>query len=339
MEGACPEIMKRLEETNLEHTVGYGFDQYTESAKKKILEACGLEEGLVFFLVGGTQTNSTILDCILRQWEGVIAPATAHIAQHEAGAVEASGHKVMTLEPHDGKIWAADVENYITEFYKDDSYEHMVAPGAVYISQPTEFGTLYTLEEMKALSEVCRSHDVRLYVDGARLGYALAAENNDLFLEDIASLADAFYIGGTKCGALFGEAVVIPDPDLVHPFLPRIKRHGALLAKGRILGVQFDTLFTDGLYVKMASRAVRLALQIKEAFSEVGYEPYIDSPTNQQFFKLPNEVADRLRSSISFENWGPRGEKETVVRFVTSWATTPEDVDTLCACISQLSSL
>lgn len=327
MEGAHPDVMRRLLETNLEQTVGYGSDPYTQRAKDLIRKACGVPEAGVHFLVGGTQTNSTVIDGLLRQHEGVIAAETAHINVHESGAIEATGHKVLTLPQHNGKLEAEEVEKYITDFYRDETYEHMVAPGMVYISHPTELGTLYSLDELEKLSAVCRRANILLYMDGARLGYGLAAENTEVTLTDIARLCDVFYIGGTKVGALFGEAVVAPDPKRLPHFFPLIKQHGALLAKGRLLGIQFETLFTDHLYERMGKHAVRLALKLKEAFKSKGYKLQLDSPTNQQFVCLPNETIDRLLQHATFELWGPRGEKETVVRFVTSWATREEDVD------------
>lgn len=327
MEGAHPDVMRRLLETNLEQTVGYGSDPYTQRAKDLIRKACGVPEAGVHFLVGGTQTNSTVIDGLLRQHEGVIAAETAHINVHESGAIEATGHKVLTLPQHNGKLEAEEVEKYITDFYRDETYEHMVAPGMVYISHPTELGTLYSLDELEKLSAVCRRANISLYMDGARLGYGLAAENTEVTLTDIARLCDVFYIGGTKVGALFGEAVVAPDPKRLPHFFPLIKQHGALLAKGRLLGIQFETLFTDHLYECMGKHAVRLALKLKEAFKSKGYKLQLDSPTNQQFVCLPNETIDRLLQHATFELWGPRGEKETVVRFVTSWATREEDVD------------
>ena len=327
MEGANPDVMRRLLETNLEQTVGYGSDPYTQRAKDLIRKACGVPEAGVHFLVGGTQTNSTVIDGLLRQHEGVIAAETAHINVHESGAIEATGHKVLTLPQHNGKLEAEEVEKYITDFYRDETYEHMVAPGMVYISHPTELGTLYSLDELEKLSAVCRRANIPLYMDGARLGYGLAAENTEVTLTDIARLCDVFYIGGTKVGALFGEAVVAPDPKRLPHFFPLIKQHGALLAKGRLLGIQFETLFTDHLYERMGKHAVRLALKLKEAFKSKGYKLQLDSPTNQQFVCLPNETIDRLLQHATFELWGPRGEKETVVRFVTSWATREEDVD------------
>lgn len=334
MEGAHPEVMRRLMETNLEQTPGYGTDGYTLRAKKLIAEACGMPQARVYFLVGGTQTNATVIDGLLARHEGVLAAETGHINVHEAGAVEASGHKVLALPQHEGKVEAEAVKNYIETFYRDETYEHMVAPGMLYISHPTEYGTLYTLEELEALSRVCREAQIPLYLDGARLGYALAADGTDVTLPDIARLCDVFYIGGTKVGALFGEAVVITRPEWLKHFFPLVKQHGALLAKGRMLGVQFETLFTDRLYQRMGRHAIEMAMKLKEAFRRKGYKMYIDSPTNQQFVCMPNQEIDRLMKVATFELWGPRGEQETVVRFVTSWATREEDVDLLIASLS-----
>lgn len=329
MEGAHPEVMRRLMETNLEQTPGYGNDRYTGNAKKLILEACGLdgETGKVFLLVGGTQTNATVIDGLLARHEGVLSADTAHINVHEAGAIESTGHKVLALPSYDGKVKAADIEKYIKDFYADESHMHMVTPGMLYISHPTELGTLYSLRELEAISRACRKAGIPLYLDGARLGYGLAADGTDVTLKDVARLCDVFYIGGTKIGTLFGEAVVVTRPDLLRNFTPLVKQHGALLAKGRLLGVQFETLFTDGLYMEISRHAVNMAMKLKKAFTDNGYRLFIDSPTNQQFVYLPNEEIDRLRKIASFELWGPRKDKETPVRFVTNWATREEDVN------------
>ena len=329
--GAHEEVMDALVRTNMEHTVGYGNDDYTAEARDMIREAVGAPDAEVMFLVGGTQTNATAIDGILRRHEGVLAAASGHIAVHESGAIEASGHKVLTLPERDGKVCSEDVEKFIKEFYADETYQHMVTPGMLYISQPTEFGTIYSLEELKALSAVCHRHNIPLYIDGARMAYGLKAEGADFTLRDIARLADVFYIGGTKCGTLFGEALVVTNREFLKNLFPLVKQHGALLAKGRLLGVQFGALFRDGLYERIGEEAVRLALKIREAFRKAGYKVVIESPTNQQFFQLPNDVIGRLRESISFDYWGPRGERESVVRFVTSWSTTEQDVEMLIA--------
>ena len=329
MEGAHPEVMRRLMKTNLEHTVGYGEDPYSAHARQLIREACQAPEALVQFLIGGTQTNATVIDALLLRHQGVLAAETAHINVHESGAVEHSGHKVLTLPSHGGKVAPDEVELYITTFYSDDTYPHMVAPGMLYITQPTELGSIYSLAELESLSDICHRHHIPLYLDGARLGYGLMAEGADFTLADIARLCDVFYIGGTKVGALFGEAVVAPHPERLPYFFELVKQHGALLAKGRLQGIQFETLFTDGLYQRIARHAVEQALRIRDAFVARGIRVAFPSPTNQQFFVLPNTLMDRLRQEVSFENWGPRGADETTVRFVTSWATTPEDVDHL----------
>ncbi len=326
MEGAHPEIMRRLMESNFEQTVGYGNDAHTENAERLILEACGLQEGKVYFMVGGTQTNATVIDGLLRHHEGVLSVDSGHINVHEAGAIEATGHKVLTLPSHDGKVSAKDVSDYISNFYADETYEHMVAPGMLYISHPTEMGTLYSLAELEGISAVCRKAGIPLFMDGARLGYGLAA-SSDVGLEDIARLCDVFYIGGTKVGALFGEAVVCRRP--IQHFKTLIKQHGAMLAKGRLLGIQFETLFTDNLYMNIADHAVRMAMKLRAGFIEAGYRPYNESRTNQQFFYLANKDLERLQEIASFELWGPKGETETLVRFVTSWATRETDIDTL----------
>jgi len=329
MAGALPEIMERLQQTNLEETSGYGFDPYCEHARQLILEACGTPDAKVYFLVGGTQTNTTVIDGLLQRHEGIMAADTGHINVHESGAIEATGHKVLVLPTENGKVKASDVERYITNFYADDTYEHMVAPGALYISYPTEYGTLYSKAELEALSQACHSHDIPLMIDGARLGYGLASPQADVTLKDIARLADVFYIGGTKQGTLFGEAVVVTNPAILHHFTPLIKQHGGLLAKGRLLGIQFETLFANNLYLRAAQHADRLALKLKQGFIDAGYQPFIDSYTNQQFFILPNSVIDRLFQVATFEYWGPRGEVESQVRFVCSWATSETSVDLL----------
>lgn len=329
MAGAHPQVMHALVESNLEQTTGYGSDAYTAQAAALIRQACDAPQARVHFLVGGTQTNATVIDGLLARHQGVLAAESAHINVHESGAIEASGHKVLTLPQHEGKVKADEVKAYIDAFYRDDSYEHMVAPGMLYISFPTEYGTLYSLQELSDLSQVCHEADIPLYVDGARLGYGLAA--SDVSLPDLARLCDVFYIGGTKMGALFGEAVVINNEKLLKHFFPLIKQHGALLAKGRLLGVQFKALFSKGLYEELGREAVAKALRLKAAFVEKGYQVEVDSPTNQQFFRLPNILIDRLKQEASFEYWGPRGQQESVVRFVTSWATSDEDIDQLIA--------
>jgi threonine aldolase len=329
MAGTHQEILERLVATNYEETVGYGCDEYTEKAVELIKKACGKENARVHFLVGGTQTNSTVIDGLLARHEGVLAAESGHINVHESGAIEACGHKVLTLPQYDGKVKAEDVEKYISNFYADDTYLHMVAPGMVYISFPTEYGAIYSKKELEDLQSVCRKWEIPLYIDGARLGYGLAAENSDVTLKDIANLCDVFYIGGTKLGALFGEAVVVCNDSLLKNFFPLIKQHGALLAKGRLFAIQFETLFSNNLYERVSKHAVEMAMKIKQAFIEKGYMPIVNSTTNQQFFRLPNQVVDKLSENVGFELWGARGEKESEVRFVTSWATKQEDVELL----------
>lgn len=331
MEGAHPLIIDALVRTNLEKTVGYGTDHYCSSAREKILAACGLgaDEGEVHLLIGGTQTNATVIKALLRPYEGVIAATTGHIALHEAGAIEASGHKVLTIEGADGKITAEAVDRYITAFRADEAWDHMVWPGMVYISQPTEYGTLYSKAELEALSATCRKWGIPLFVDGARLGYALASPATDVTLKDLARLCDVFYIGGTKCGAMFGEAVVIPRKGLIPHFFTTIKQQGALLAKGRMLGLQFDVLFTDGLYIQIARHAVTEAARLREAFRTKGYEIYAESPTNQVFVALSSEQEAHLRTITTFSEWERTTDGRLVVRLATSWATRSEDIDSL----------
>lgn len=329
MAGAHPEVLKRLIETNTEQTTGYGSDKYTANAAELIRAACGSKDARVYFLAGGTQTNSTVIDGILDHHEGVMAGESGHINVHESGAIEATGHKVLTLPSYDGKVRAEDVRNYIRNFYSDDTYEHMVAPGMLYISFPTEYGTIYTKEELEDISSACHEANIPLFIDGARLGFGLASAHNTLTIKDIAHLCDVFYIGGTKIGAMFGEAVVITNPSLLRHFVPLMKQHGALMAKGRLLGIQFEALFSNNLYETISKEVVSKAIRLKEAFVSAGYTVEVDSPTNQQFFRLPNEVIDRLAENVSFEMWGPKGTNESVVRFVTGWSTTDEEIDQL----------
>ena len=329
MEGAHPRILERLLETNLEKTAGYGGDPYTESARQKIREAAEAPEAEVYFLAGGTQTNAVVITSLLRPWQGVVAADSGHISVHEAGAIEAGGHKVFTVPNREGKLAAGEVRELLQRYNSDENRDHMVEPGMVYISQPTESGTLYSLEELQELSGVCRRHGVFLYVDGARLAYALACPENDVSLPDLARLTDLFYIGGTKCGALFGEAVVIPKPGLIPRFFTLIKQRGALLAKGRIAGIQFETLFTGELYQQIGERAICAADRIRRALKEKGYEFAFDSPTNQIFVALTPEQRARLAEKAELSFWEIRPDGRTVMRIATSWATEEEDVDRL----------
>lgn len=333
MRGACPEIIKRICETNLEQTVGYGLDEYTQRAKEAIRQTIGRDDAEIHFLVGGTQTNATVIDGVLGKFEGVLCAETAHINVHEAGAIEASGHKVLTLPTEDGKIKAEDVEKYVRDFNRDEARDHIVAPGMAYISFPTETGSLYTLKELEDLHRVCSNNSLPLYIDGARLGYGLMARGNDVSIKDIARLCDIFYIGGTKVGALFGEAVVVCNNNLLKHFFPLIKQHGALLAKGRLLGLQFETLFTDNLYFKLSNNAIERAMELREAFVAKGYEPYGFSPSNQQFFVMSKEEINALKTNVSFEIWAWEDENRAVVRFVTDWATSKQEVMQLIDCL------
>lgn len=329
MVGAHPKVLEKLVETNALHTSAYGTDQFTAQAGRMILDACGLSEGEVYFFEGGTAANATVVDRLLSLGDGVIATDTAHINVHEAGAVEHSGHKIMTVPNIDGKLTADQVRKTLVDYFTDSAHFYMVRPAMVYISFPTELGTVYTRQELQDLRNVCDEFQIPLYIDGARLTYGLAVESLGLDIKDIAQLSDVFYVGGTKCGALFGEAVVTRNPHLLPRFSPVMKLHGATLAKSRLLGVQFMQLFTDNLYWEIGKYAVNLAMKLQKGFIDKGYKPMIDSPTNQQFFVLPNEKINELSKIVSFEIWGAPGEKESAVRFVTDWSTKESDVETL----------
>ncbi|MBR9945745.1 low specificity L-threonine aldolase [Clostridiaceae bacterium Marseille-Q4145] len=335
-EGAHEKILQRLIETNLEPVSGYGTDPYCELAKEKIRRACECPEADIWFLTGGTQTNQVVIDAMLAPYEGVVAAETAHVAAHEAGAIEYSGHKVLTIPQHEGKILAEELETFLRKFWDDENHEHMVFPGMVYISHPTEYGTLYTKNELENLSAICEAYQIPLYMDGARLGYGLMSSNTDVTLSVIARCCDAFYIGGTKVGALCGEAVVFPKNNTPKHFLTRIKQHGALLAKGRLLGIQFDTLFTDDLYFVLSRHAIDMAEHLKEGLLEKGISFYLESPTNQQFLLLTDEQAERLKHEVSYSFWEKPDEDHTVIRLATSWATTKEQVDELIEVIGNL---
>ena len=331
MEGAHPEILRRLWETNMEQTAGYGLDAYSESARKKIRAACQADDAEIFFLIGGTQANAVVIDALLRSYQGVIAAETGHISVHEAGAIEFGGHKVLTLPQEAGKIAAAQIADAIAAYQLDANSEHMIMPGMVYLSQPTEYGALYSLAELAAISAVCRAAGIPLYLDGARLAYALACPANDVTLADIARLADVFYIGGTKCGALFGEAVVFPKSNTVPHFFSIVKQHGALLAKSRIAGLQFDTLFTNHLYEKGGETAILAADRIRSALREKDYPLAYDAPTNQIFLVLDEAQKTRLSKHVEMGFWENLADGKTVMRIATSWATQDEDVDRLTA--------
>ena len=327
--GAHPEVLQHLVETNQEITDTYGFDRFTEAAKQKIRQACEAPDAAIYFLGGGTQTNDTVIDGMLRSYEAVITVETGHIAVHEAGAIEHSGHKVITLPSHDGRLSADELEQWMQIYEGDESRDHVAQPGMVYVSLPTELGTLYRSEEIDYIYKVCARHGLQLFIDGARLGYGIAASAGDITLPWLARHCDAFYIGGTKVGALCGEAVVFPRGNAPKGFLPLIKQHGALFAKGRLCGVQFDALFTDGLYLRIAQHAIDMACQLKALFRERGLRMYIDSPTNQQFVILPNAQMHELEKKVQFTHWGPYDDSHFICRFVTSWATTDEDIKIL----------
>lgn len=336
LEGAHPAILQRLCETNFAQTAGYGTDEYCESAREKIRAACGAPNAEIHFLVGGTQTNATVIDALLRSYEGVIAADTGHISVHEAGAIEFGGHKVLTLPQENGKITASQIRALLDQYEDDANRDHTVMPGMVYLSQPTEYGTLYSKKELAAISALCREKRLPLYIDGARLAYALACPENDVTLRDLAALCDIFYIGGTKCGALLGEAVVIPQPGLIPHFFTIIKQHGALLAKGRLLGIQFDTLFTDGLYLRLSRHAIAMAARLKEVFARHAIPMACLSPTNQQFVILSPSQYDVLIAQVAFEIWERHADGTLTCRFVTSWATTDADIDHLDRCLAAL---
>ena len=325
-EGAHPLILERLAQTNFEQTKGYGEDEYCENARQIIRRLCDAPSADVHFLVGGTQTNTTVIASVLRPHQGVISATTGHINIHETGAIEATGHKVLALPTDNSKLTASQIEQAYLEHWNDVNHEHIVQPGMVYISNPTEGGLIYLKRELQAISEVCRKYNLPLFLDGARLGYGLVAENNDLTLPDIAALCDVFYIGGTKVGALFGECLVIPNQTLRKDFRYFIKQRGGMLAKGRLLGLQFETLFADGLYFEIASNAVRMAMLIRNAFRSKGFQFLCESPTNQQFPILTVEQVKTLAQQYAFELWAKTDEHRHAVRFCTSWATRKEDV-------------
>lgn len=329
IQGACPEVLNALVKTNMEPLSGYGDDKYCKSAKEKILAVCKCKTGKVEFVVGGTQTNQLVIDSMLKPFQGVVAARTGHVATHEAGAIEYTGHKVLDVPGHSGKINPEELEKYLKDFNDDGNHEHMVFPGMVYISFPTEYGTLYSKEELTKISKTCKKNKIPLYIDGARLGYGLASSECDLTLADIAKLSDVFYIGGTKVGALCGEAIVFTKNNEPEHFVNLTKKHGALLAKGRLLGVQFDTLFTDNLYLNISQNAITCADKLKISLKAKGYKFLLKSPTNQQFVILENAKYKLLSKKVKCCFWEKIDEEHTAVRFATSWATTDKDVDEL----------
>ena len=332
-EGAHPRIMERLMETNFEQTVGYGEDHYCEAARAAVRKAVGREDVDVHFLVGGTQANATVISSILRPYQGVLCATTGHINVHETGAIEHGGHKVLALEAADGLLSAALIREAVEAHYAEDGPEHTVQPGMVYISFSSEVGTVYSLSQLREISAICREYGLPLFIDGARMGYGLASEGCDVSLSDIAALADVFYLGGTKQGALFGEAVVIVNDALKKDFRYCIKQNGGMLAKGRLLGIQFLTLFEDGLYFQLSEHAVSQAMRIRDAFESKGFGFLVQSPSNQQFPILDNATMERLSSDFLFSFWQKVDDTHTAVRFCTSWATRPEAVDALIAAL------
>ena len=327
--GCCPEILEALKKTNYEIVSGYGFDKFCASAEEKIKAVCNAPEAQVEFICGGTQTNQVVISSLLQRYEGVIAAKTGHISCHEAGAIEYTGHKVFELPQIMGKLKASDIESFMQVFEKADAKDHMVFPSMVYISHPTEYGTLYSLSELTDISEVCKRHELKLFLDGARLGYGLMSLQTDVKITDIAKLCDVFYIGGTKVGALCGEAVVFTHNNKPAHFITMKKQNGALLAKGRLLGVQFDTLFTDGLYFTISRHAIEMAERLKTIMNNAGIPFFLESPTNQQFVILENSRIEKLREHVGFEKWEIVDDSHTAVRFATSWSTTEEDLTTL----------
>ena len=325
IEGAHPKILNKLIESNMEQLSGYGNDNYTQSAIKKIKKLINNVDAEVILLSGGTQTNLIVIGNILKPFEGVIAADTGHINVHEAGAIEATGHKILTLNNHNGKINVEELKNYLNNFYDDPNHSHSVYPGMVFISHPTECGTIYTKNELIEIHNICNRYNIPLYLDGARLGYGLMSDSTDVTIEDIAKYTDIFYIGGTKVGALIGEALILTNKKLDH-LITRVKRYGGLLAKGRLLGIQFDTLFTDDLYFKISKHAIQMANLLKEGLLEKGLKLYIDSPTNQQFFIIENTRYEKLKNNIKCCFWCKYDNNNVVIRLATSWATKKENI-------------
>ncbi len=326
--GACQPVLDALIKTNGETTATYGFDICSKRAEEKIKAACKAPDAEVFLIAGGTQTNMTVISSCLLSYEGVLSAETGHINCHESGAVEHAGYKVLALPHHEGKICAKELMAYMCGFENNPSRDHMVFPAMVYISFPTEYGTIYSKSELLEIRKVCDEYNLKLFLDGARLGYGLCCDECDIDLPFLAQICDVFYIGGTKVGALCGEAVVFPKKAPAH-FITMIKQRGAMLAKSRVLGVQFDALFSDGVYFKIAKNGADRAKQLKKTFADKGYEFFINSPTNQQFIILDNKKLEELQTKVGFEVWEPYGEDKTVVRFATSWSTTEEDIKEL----------
>ena len=331
--GAHPKVLENLVKYNSSKPTPYGFDEFSERAKQKIREAIGMPDAQIFFLTGGTQANATTIDSMLYQYEGVICVGSGHINVHEAGAVEFTEHKIITLPDVQGKMEARVLDRYLDDFMHDGNKDHAVHPGLVYITFPTEFGTLYNAAELRDIYQVCQRYDLPLYIDGARLGYGLMADGNDVTLPYLARHCDVFYIGGTKIGALCGEAVVFSGRNAHKHFFSIQKQHGAVIAKGALIGLQFDARFTDSLYFRLSQHAIDMAMQLKQLFQEKGYQFYVDSPTNQQFLVIRNEEVERLGQQVAFTHFGQTDHHHTICRFVTSWATTQEEIDELRSCL------
>lgn len=334
-EGAHQSILQRLMETNEEQLPGYGTDHHSTAAKEHIKKLSENDVD-VHFVSGGTQANLTIISSALRPHQGVIAPSTGHITVHETGAIEATGHKVLEIKADNGKIEAGQVREYVENHWNDPTHEHMPQPKMVYISQPTESGTLYSKKDLGAIRDVCDEKNLFLMVDGARLGYALASRENDVTLRDLSNMCDIYYIGGTKVGALFGEAIVIAHDDLKEDFRYIIKQKGGMLAKGRLLGIQFEVLFENNLYVEISEHAIEMSDRLSEAFKSNGIEMYFPSSTNQIFPVLTKNQIDRLSSKYAFHIWEHMNEERKAVRFCTSWSTKTEDVTALINDINNL---
>lgn len=327
--GAHPKVLENLVKYNNAKPTPYGFDEFSERAKNCIREAINMPDAQIFFLTGGTQTNATAIDSMLYQYEGVICVGSGHINVHEAGAVEFTEHKIITIPDREGKMEAGTLNKYLDDFYHDGNRDHAVHPGLVYITFPTELGTLYTAQELDDIYQVCQQYGIPLYIDGARLGYGLLAEGNDVTLPYLARHCDVFYIGGTKIGALCGEAVVFTNRQAHKHFFSIQKQHGAVIAKGALIGLQFEALFTDNLYFKLSEHAIKMAMRMKRLFQEKGYEFYVDSPTNQQFIVLPDTEVERLSQHVEFTHFGQADKHHTICRFVTSWATTEDELNEL----------
>ena len=328
-EGAHPEVLQHLMDRNLVTLPGYGFDEDTDEAKRKIMAACGRDDLQIWFLTGGTQTNMFAISTMLRSCEGVIAADTGHVCGHEAGAIEYSGHKVLTVPNVEGKVTVENLDKLMKAFYADESNEHTVQPGMVYISHPTEYGTLYSKAELSALSEACHKYGLPLYMDGARMGYGLMSPASDVTLHDICEYTDLFYIGGTKVGALCGEALIFTKQNMPRNFLALVKQRGGLLAKMRVVSQQFDALFTDELYFRLSKHAIEMAMMLKEMVLRKGYKLHMDSYTNQQFVIVSRQKLEELRENVRFNIWEWLDDDTAAIRFATSWATTKESIEEL----------